>query len=59
MIHEAVLWLTEEQGFRVTETECVARGDDTCTFLISRAPGHEAVRQDLEQTESEDTVASE
>jgi predicted hydrocarbon binding protein len=54
IVHEAVLWLTEEQGFRVTETDCVARGDDTCTFLISREPEREAVERGFEQIESED-----
>jgi predicted hydrocarbon binding protein len=58
MVHEAVLWLTGEQGFRVTETNCVARGDDTCTFLISRELEHEAAEQHLEQTESDAPEAS-
>lgn len=59
MIHEAVLWLTDEQGFRVTETDCVARGDETCTFLVSSEPEQEAAERDLEQIESEDTEAPE
>jgi hypothetical protein len=59
MVQEAVLWLTDEQGFRVTETDCVARGDETCTFLVSREPEQEAVQRDLEQIESEDAESSE
>ena len=36
MLQEALLWLTDTDDFGVAETECVARGDDTCTFVISR-----------------------
>jgi predicted hydrocarbon binding protein len=41
MIHEVLRWLTEEDVFRVAETECLARGDDSCRFLVSMEPEEE------------------
>jgi predicted hydrocarbon binding protein len=48
MIDEVLHWLTEEEGFRVIETECVARGDDSCTFVVSRQPEEELAWSDTE-----------
>lgn len=36
MLQEAVHWLSEGEEFSVIETECMARGDYACTFVISR-----------------------
>lgn len=50
IVHEALHWLTEKEGFRVTETECVVRGDDSCTFAVSRQPEEEPMQRDTEVT---------
>lgn len=58
MVHEAVRWFTEEEGFSVTETACLARGDDSCTFLISKVPEEKgAVQTDSEVATDEDVEA--
>jgi len=36
VLQEALQWLSDSQEFTAVETECVARGDDACTFAISR-----------------------
>jgi predicted hydrocarbon binding protein len=54
MVHEALQWLTEEEVFRVTETECVARGDDSCTFVVSRQFEEEPVQTETQVTAVED-----
>ncbi|TKJ30317.1 MAG: 4-vinyl reductase [Chloroflexi bacterium B3_Chlor] len=41
MLQEALHWLSDSQEFTAVETECVARGDDVCTFTISRKAAEE------------------
>jgi predicted hydrocarbon binding protein len=58
MVHEAVRWFTEEEVLDVTETACLARGDDACAFLISKGPEEEgAVQTDSEEATDEDVEA--
>jgi predicted hydrocarbon binding protein len=54
MIDELLHWLTGEESYRVTETECVARGDDSCTFVVSKQPEEEPTERDTEVTAVED-----
>ncbi len=59
MVDEALHWLTEEEGFLVTEAECVARGDDSCTFVVSRQPEEELMQRNTEVTTVEDDASPE
>ncbi len=56
IVHEALHWLTEKEGFRVTETERVARGDDSCTFAVSRQPEEEPMQRGTEVTAVENDL---
>ena len=48
MLIEALHWLTGSEEYDASEVECVARGDDACTFLVARRSEEEARRQDIE-----------
>ncbi len=38
ILQESLHWVSGGQTFSVVETECIARGDDTCTFIIGKRP---------------------
>ena len=38
ILQQSLAWASERQTFDVAETECIAKGDDTCTFVIAREP---------------------
>lgn len=42
LIQEAVKWVGDGEAHRVKETACIARGDDNCTFTISKQPNGQA-----------------
>lgn len=38
LLQESLNWLSGGNEFRVTETECIAMGDDHCKFVIQKEP---------------------
>jgi bacteriochlorophyll 4-vinyl reductase len=38
LLEQALDWVSKGRRFRVEEVKCVAKGDDTCTILISKKP---------------------
>lgn len=42
MLQEALEWLSGGQDYTVVETECIAKGDDSCCFVIARRATGEA-----------------
>lgn len=38
IIMEGLKWVSEGKVYRVQETSCVARGDETCTFEVPKQP---------------------
>jgi predicted hydrocarbon binding protein len=38
MIQEGLRWVSGGKEFSVTETECIALGDPSCTFIIKKEP---------------------
>ena len=38
LIQEALLWVSNGKFFNVEETECIAKGDMTCTIAIEKTP---------------------
>lgn len=38
LIQEALIWISGGKNFNVEETECIAKGDLTCTIAIDKTP---------------------
>ncbi len=38
LLQEGLKWITDGDKFRVTETECIAKGDPACVFEIDKKP---------------------
>lgn len=38
LIQESLKWVSGGNEFRVNESECIARGDDVCRFVIQKEP---------------------
>lgn len=38
ILQESLHWVSGGHSFNVAETECIAKGDDTCTFIIDKRP---------------------
>jgi len=37
-LHESLYWVSGGKQFNVVETQCIARGDHTCTIMIDKTP---------------------
>ena len=40
LIQEALYWVSSGKFFNVEETDCIAKGDLTCTIAILKTPLH-------------------
>jgi predicted hydrocarbon binding protein len=38
ILQEALHWASGGQSFSIAETECIAKGDNTCTFIVDKRP---------------------
>jgi predicted hydrocarbon binding protein len=47
MLHEALHWLSDSRRFTVDEIACIARGDESCTFVIVTRVNEESEDQGL------------